>query len=50
MFESVDFMHIYHETNTLADVLAKDGSNVLTGTWQISEHRAAAFFKSVRSF
>ena len=33
MFEYVDFVHIYRERNTLADSLAKDGSNVLTGTW-----------------
>ena len=50
IFESVDFLHIYQEKNTLADVLAKDGSNILTGSWQISEHRVADCFESVMFF
>ena len=33
MFDSVVFMHIYHERNTLADVLEKDGANVMSGSW-----------------
>ena len=41
LFETVHFMHIYRERNSRADLLAKDGSNVLNGSWQISEHRAA---------
>ena len=32
MFESMRFVHIYCERNTLADVLAKDGSNVMKGS------------------
>ena len=32
MFDSVDFLHIYHECNTLANILAKDGANVLSGS------------------
>ena len=39
LFETVHFMHIYRERNTRADLLAKDGSNILNGYWQISEHR-----------
>ena len=50
MFDSVDFMHIFRERNTLANVLAKDGANVLSGSWQISEHRAAECFESVKIF
>ena len=41
LFETVHFMYIYQERNSRADLLAKDGSNVLNGSWQISEHRAA---------
>ena len=40
LFDNVHFMHIYRERNSLADTLAKDGSNVLYGSWQISEHHA----------
>ena len=40
MFDSVVFMHIYRERNTLVDVLAKDGFSVMSGSWQISEHMA----------
>ena len=50
MFESVDFKHIYRERNTLADVLAKDGSNVLVSSWQITEYRVADCFESVLNF
>ena len=35
MFDSVVFMHIYREPNTLADVLAKDGANVMSSSWQM---------------
>ena len=41
LFKTVHFMHIYRERNSLADILAKDGSNVLNGSCQISEHQAA---------
>ena len=47
MFESMHFMHIYQERNTLEDILAKDGSNILNGSWQISEHWAAECFDYV---
>ena len=47
LFKSVHFMHIYRERNTLADLLEKDGSNVLNGSWQISEHQADEFFDHV---
>ena len=50
MFDSVVFMHIYHERNTLVDVLAKDGVNVMFGSWQISEHRAVECFESIKFF
>ena len=50
MFDSVVFMHIYRELNTLADVLAKDGGNVMSGSWQISEHRAVGCFETVKLF
>ena len=50
MFDSVVFMHIYRERNTLANVLAKDGANVMSSSWQISEHRAAECFESVKLF
>ena len=38
LFDNVHFMHIYRERNYLANSLAKDGSNVLCGSWQISKH------------
>ena len=50
MFDLVVFMHIYRESNTFADVLAKDGANVMSGSWHISEHRAAECFESVKLF
>ena len=50
MFDSVDFLHIYHERNTLVDVLEKDGANVLSGSWQISEHRETECFESIKIF
>ena len=33
LFQNVQFMHIYHERNSCVDLLAKKGSNVLSGTW-----------------
>ena len=50
MFELVQFVHIYHEINTLTDVFAKVGSNVMTVSWQISEHRAVECFEYVKFF
>ena len=41
-------MHIYRERNTLADVLEKDGANVMFGSWKISEHREAKCFEYVK--
>ena len=46
MFESVDFVHI----TVIADSLSKDGTNILIGTWQISEHREDLCFKFVMPF
>ena len=40
LFQNVQFMHIYRERNSCVDLLAKDGSNVLSGSWQISEQWA----------
>ena len=33
MFDSMVFMHIYREHNTSADILAKEGANVMSGSW-----------------
>ena len=50
MFDSVPFMHIYRECNSLADILAKEGANVLSGTWHISEHKGAERFEYDKLF
>ena len=50
MFDSVSFMHIYRERNSYADILAKEGANVLSGSWQISEHKEAERFETVKLF
>ena len=49
-FDKVHFMHIYREINTLADSLEKDGSNVLCGSWQISEHQVEGVSNMVMFF
>ena len=50
MFDSVSFMHIYHEHNSFADILAKEGANVLSGTWHISKHKGAGHFEYDKLF
>ena len=50
MFDNVHFKHIFRERNTYADRLAKDGSNILAESWQISEHRDADVFNTVMMF
>ena len=50
LFENVHFMHIFREKNTIADKLAKDGSNIITRSWQILEHRAVDCFNTVMFF
>ena len=50
MFEFVDFKHIYRERNSLADVLAKDGANVLVGYWKITRHRAPDIYETDLGF
>ena len=50
MFDSVSFMHIYRERNSYADILAKEGANVLSGSWQISEHKEAERFETIKLF
>ena len=50
MFDSVYFMHIYRECNTSADILAKEGANVMSGSWKILEHREVEHFETVKLF
>ena len=50
MFDSVSFMHIYHKRDTYADILAKEGANVFSSSWQISEHKEAERFETVKLF
>ena len=50
MFDSMVFIHIYREHNTSADILAKEGANVMSGSWQISEHREAECFETIKLF
>ena len=48
MFDSMVFMHIYRERNTSADILVKEGANVMSSSWQISKHREAKCFETVK--
>ena len=50
MFDSVSFMHIYRERNTYADILAKEGANIMSGSWQILEHKEVECFETVKLF
>ena len=50
MLESVGYKHIYRERNSLANVLAKDGSNVQVGYWKITEHWDVDSFVTVLAF
>ena len=50
MFDSLSFMHIYRERNSYADILAKEGDNVLSGTWHISKHKGAKRFENDKLF
>ena len=48
--EKVDFKHIYHERNTKADALAKEGANVLEGHWIVHEFQEFETYASFQVF
>ena len=49
-FEMVQFQHIYHERNSLADSLAKDGARISEGHWLIKEQREDSIYETYQIF
>ena len=49
-FEMVQFQHIYHERNNLANSLAKEGARICEGHWLIKEQREDSFYETYQVF
>ena len=49
-FEMVQFQHIYHERNNLADSLAKEGARICEGHWLIKEQREDSIYETYQIF